>query len=137
MREVRYEIMRVKELIAEAELGAAVVDDELAEAWLFFEEEAAEDSASLEARLLPQRDKRLRGGQGARARVCGSSTSDARAADAAQAVPRGGRAGGGVLERATRAKPRAPPRTSSAPRTSLWRSCATGRSPSTRGARRP
>ena len=109
MREVRYEIMRVKELIAEAELGAAVVDDELAEAWLFFEEEAAEDSASLEARLLPQRDKRLRGEDKELAREVYALIDErrARAADAAQAVPRGGREGGGVLGGARRGQSRA------------------------------
>ena len=87
--EVRYETMRVKERIAEAELSAAIVDDELAEAWVFFEDEAAEDAASLEARLLPQRDQRLRGPDAAAAREVYALIDErrARAADAAAAVP--------------------------------------------------
>ena len=60
VREVRYETMRIKELIAEAELNAATVADELAEAWLFFEEEGVEDTAQIEAKLEEQRDRRLR-----------------------------------------------------------------------------
>ena len=111
MREVRYEIMRVKELIAEAALGAAVVDDELAEAWLFFEEEAAEDSASLEASTRPRRRSGTSACEGrtrsSRARCTRSSTSDARAPRTPRRrdAPRGGRAGGArPRRRATRAR---------------------------------
>jgi hypothetical protein len=51
MAEVRYETMKMTQLIAEAEVASARVADELAEAWAFFEAEGAGDCAAIEARL--------------------------------------------------------------------------------------
>ena len=89
MSEVRYETMRVKELIADAELDSATVDDELAEAWLFFENEAVEDSQSLEQRLIPQRDALVNGPEAALAKEVFALIDEriARAGDAKRSVP--------------------------------------------------
>ena len=89
MAEVRYEIMRVKNLIADAELDSATVDDELAEAWLFFEDEAVEDSGAFEMRLLSQRAALVAGPEPELAHEVFAliDTRRARAADAKRAVP--------------------------------------------------
>ena len=51
MVEVRYEVMQMNLLIAEAELAAAEIERDLAEARAFFEAELEEDAADIEERL--------------------------------------------------------------------------------------
>jgi cytosine/uracil/thiamine/allantoin permease len=58
MAEVRYEVFKMKQLVAEAETAAAVVAKELSEAWAFFEQEGAEDVGEIEARLESERASR-------------------------------------------------------------------------------
>ena len=51
MQEVRYEVMQMNLLIAEAELAAAEIEQDLAEARAFFEAEVEDDVEEIEARL--------------------------------------------------------------------------------------
>jgi hypothetical protein len=51
MHEVRYEVMQMNLLIAEAELAAAEIEQDLAEARAFFEAEVEDDVEEIEARL--------------------------------------------------------------------------------------
>ena len=139
MREVRYETMRAKELLAEANLAAADVTDELAEAWLFFEDEGEEDCAAIEATL----EKRATPGSVRatrwRAACTNSSTRRARVASTPQKPPtrpspRNRR------RRRRRAPPptsRAKPPRSFARRTRSSLNFVTGHSPWARGAPPP
>ena len=45
--EVRYEVKKLADMIAEAEAAAAKIADELAEAWAFFEKEGTDDCAAI------------------------------------------------------------------------------------------